>query len=394
MERPSLAGVLREYGVAYRRRHALSPAQARARRSILDCRTRALGGVIERCEACGAQRHRYRSCRNRHCPQCQTRAKEAWRAARLAEVLPVPYAHWVFTLPHALNALAGRHPRWLYNALFDCAAATLSELAANPRWLGAVPAFSLVLHTWTQDLRTHLHVHALVACGGLDAQGQWRQPPRGHGFLFPVQAASKLFRAKFLAALDQGRQHGEIPDDPHAEPGPWQARRRQLLAHDWVVYAKPPPGGPAQVLDYLARYTHRVAISNERILGCDDGTVRLRVRDNHNGGKRTLRLPAEQFIGRFLQHVLPPGFKRIRHYGLLAPGRKSVRLAAARAALETPEPQPAAIEAAEQFLARVAGAEACRCPHCGRGRWVHIGILPAPARSARKPTPRCRHGPP
>jgi hypothetical protein len=289
MDRPTLAG----HGSTYRRSHALSPTQARAWRAIVDCRTAALGGVRERCANCGAERHVWRSCRNRHCPQCQTRAKEAWRAARLREVLPVPYAHWVFTLPHALNPLAIRHPRWLYGALFDSAAATLLELAANPRWLGAVPGFSLVLHTWSQDLRMHLHVHALITCGGLDAEGRWRTPVRGPRFLFPVQAASKVFRGKFLARLDAAHRSGELPDDPHAAPGAWQARRRALLAHDWVVYAKPPPGGPAQVLDYLARYTHRVALSNDRLLGCEVGQVRLRVRDNETGGKRTVSLPTD-----------------------------------------------------------------------------------------------------
>ncbi len=204
MDRPTLAGILRTHGSTYRRSHALSPTQARAWRAIVDCRTAALGGVRERCANCGAERHVWRSCRNRHCPQCQTRAKEAWRAARLREVLPVPYAHWVFTLPHALNPLAIRHPRWLYGALFDSAAATLLELAAHPRWLGAVPGFSLVLHTWSQDLRMHLHVHALITCGGLDAEGRWRTPVRGPRFLFPVQAASKVFRGKFLDAARRG----------------------------------------------------------------------------------------------------------------------------------------------------------------------------------------------
>ena len=308
MDRPTLAGILRVHGEAYRRIHALSAAQARAWRAIVDCRTAALGGVRERCDGCGAERHVYRYCRNRHCPRCQTRAKEAWRTARLRELLPVPYAHWVFTLPHALNPLAARHPRWLYGTLFETAGATLLELAANSRWLGAVPAFSLVLHTWSQDLRTHLHVHALIACGGLDGEGRWRAPLRGAGFLFPVQAASRVFRAKFLDALDHAHRTGQIPADPQGARAAWQGRRRTLLAHDWVVYAKPPPGGPAQVLDYLARYTHRVVVSNERILGSDDGHVRLRARDNRTGGKRTVTLPTEEFIARFLRHVLPAGF--------------------------------------------------------------------------------------
>lgn len=385
MERLTLAGILRKHGTAYRHTHALSRAQARAWRAIVACRTEALGGVRERCDRCGAERHLWRSCRNRHCPQCQSRAKEAWRGARLRELLPVPYAHWVFTLPHALNRLGAHHPRWLFDTLFACASATLLELAANPRWLGATPAFSLVLHTWTQDLRTHLHVHALITCGGLDEAGQWRQPHRGRGFLFPVQAASRVFRGKFLHALEQARHTGQIPDDPEATASAWQRRHRALLAHAWVVYAKPPPGGPAQVLDYLARYTHRVAISNERILGCDHDEVRIRVRDNRNRATRTLALPADTFIARFLHHVLPRGFKRIRHYGLLAANHKRARLAAARAALQMPEPQPVVIEAAEAFLARVSGHDRCRCPHCASGRWRPIGAI--------APTPRCRDGP-
>lgn len=385
MDRPTLAGILQAHGSAYRRTHALSAAQARAWRAIVACRTAALGGVRERCDGCGAQRHVWRSCRNRHCPQCQSRAKEVWRSARLRELLPVPYAHWVFTLPHALNGLAARHPRWLFDALFDCASATLLELATNPRWLGATPAFSLVLHTWTQDLRTHLHVHALITCGGLDEAGKWHTPGRGRGFLFPVQAASRVFRGKFLDALEQARRSGQLPDDPEASPAAWQQRHRALRAHDWVVYAKPPPGGPAQVLDYLARYTHRVAISNERILSFDHAQVRIRARDNQTGGKRTVILPIDTFIGRFLQHVLPRGFKRIRHYGLLAANHKRARLAAARAALQMPEPQPLAIEAAEAFLARVSGHDPCRCTYCSHGRWHAIAAI--------APAPRCRDGP-
>jgi hypothetical protein len=240
----------------------------------------------------------------------------------------------------------------------------------------------------------HLHVHALITCGGLDAEGRWRTPVRGPRFLFPVQAASKVFRGKFLTRLDAAHRSGELPDDPHAAPGAWQARRRALLAHDWVVYAKPPPGGPAQVLDYLARYTHRVALSNDRLLGCDAGQVRLRVRDNGTGGKRTVSLPTDTFIGRFLRHVLPAGFKRLRHYGLLACGHKRARLAAARAALQTPAPQATVIEAAEHFLARVSGEDPRCCPHCGIGRWHTVEIVMARRYDPPALAPRCRDGPP
>lgn len=200
-----------------------------------------------------------------------------------------------------------------------------------------------------------------------------------------MHAASRVFRAKFRDALDHAHGTGQLPDDPHGEPVAWRARRRVLLAHDWVVYAKPPPGGPAQVLDYLARYTHRVAISNERLLGSDHGQVHLRARGNRNGGKRIVTLPAAEFIDRFLRHVLPPGFKRIRHYGLLAAARKRGCLAAARAALQMPEPQPAVIEAAEVFLARVSGHDPRTCPHCACGHWQTLAVLAS--------DPRCRDGP-
>ena len=258
----------------------------------------------------------------------------------------------------AARAQCARRPGIRAGSTIRCSAAPRRrslEFAANPRWLGATPAFTLVLHTWTQDLRTHLHVHALVACGGLDGEGRWRTPGRGRGFLFPVHAASRVFRGKFLDALDQARRTGRIPDDPQAEPHAWRARRRALLAHDWVVYAKPPPGGPAQVLEYLARYTHRVAISNERILGCDDDQVRFRVRDNRSGGKRIVTLAARR-VHRPLP--APCAAPRLQAHPSLracsprpqacATGRRAGGAADARAAA-------VAIEAAEAFLTRVSG---------------------------------------
>jgi hypothetical protein len=298
--------------------HAVSAPQARVMRAILDCRTAALGGHCEACDACGHPRFVYHSCRNRHCPTCQSRAREAWTRQRMTELLPVPYTHLVFTLPHALNGLAARHDRWLYTTLMTVVASVLTDFARNPRWLGAQPLFSLVLHTWTQDLRRHVHVHGLMACGGLDADGQWRTPKRDPRFLFPVRALSTVFRARFMAVLDAAIKGGSLPDDPASTPAERAARRKRLLRHEWVVYAKTPLGGPAEVLHYLSRYTHRTAISNERIVAIRGDTVLLRVRDNHAGGKRVIRVPGAEFTGRFLQHVLPPGFKRIRHYGVLS----------------------------------------------------------------------------
>lgn len=372
MRPADLAEVFATFGPDYLASHALPRGGARVWRAILACRTAALGGQIEACPQCGATRHVYHSCRNRHCPRCQSRAKEAWLAARRREVLPVPYFHLVFTLPHALNGLVAAVPRAIYEQLFQAAAATLTEFARSPRHLGGTPAFSLLLHTWKQDLGRHVHVHALVAGGALGEHGDWIAPKKG--FLFPVQALSKVFRGKFIAGLDCWRRSERAPG-PLANDCGWRALKQQLYAHDWVVYAKQPLGGPAAVLDYLGRYTHRVAISNERIIGIAGGEVAFRVRAEA-GRKRTIRLAGGEFIDRFLRHVLPSGFKRIRHYGLLAPARKQAGLAAARAALAVPPPEPAVIEAAADFLRRVAGIERQACPHCRQGAFRVIGPLP------------------
>lgn len=374
-----LADILRTHGPAYLAQHALSPVQAKAWRAIVACRTAALGGHIDRCDGCGATRQVYHSCRNRHCPLCQTRAKEAWVAKRRQELLPVPYFHLVFTLPHGLNPLVARHARAIYTLLFEAVSATLTTFAANPRWLGGIPAFSLVLHTWQQDLGRHVHVHALMAGGALTATGEWQAAKRE--FLFPVQALSRVFRGKFVAALEAARNDGVFREEPALAAAPWRELKQQLFRHDWVVYAKEPLGGPAQVLEYLSRYTHRVAISNERILGIDGETVRFRVRDAQHG-KRTVCLPASTFIGRFLRHVLPQGFKRIRHYGLLGSAHKAAHLAAARAALNAPIPEPAVIESVAAFLKRVERFEWLCCPHCQQGRFAVLqGIAPTPRTS-------------
>ena len=391
----TLAEVLRTFGPSYLREHALSTAQARAWRAIVACRTPALGGQLQQCDQCGQQQRIFRSCRNRHCPQCQSEARDAWRRAQLADLLPVPYCHLVFTLPHTLNELSALHPRWVYRTLMQTVAATLSEFAANPRWLGATGAFTLVLHTWTQDLRRHLHVHALMACGGLDSAGQWRAPTRSPTFLFPVHALSSVFRGKFIAALQDAEAAGKLTNDPAITAEQRRLRLSELTRHDWVVYAKTPLSGPAVVLDYLSRYTHRVAVSNERIVAIDAAGVRLRVRADNHGGKRTVVIDGPIFIARFLQHVLPAGFKRIRHYGLLSPALKGERLAAARAALQLPQTDPQACEDAAAFLQRVAGIDIALCPHCRRGRWRTIEVLaPTPDNAASPDTAAQCRGPP
>ena len=373
MTRVGLAEVLRTFGTAYLATRFLPRGGAKVWRAIVTCRTPALGGHLDTCDCCGWTRHVYHSCRNRHCPTCQTRAKEAWIAARRREVLPVPYFHLVFTLPHALNPLIAAAPRALYENLFGAVSATLTEFAASPRHLGGTPAFSLVLHTWKQDLGRHVHVHALIAGGALTDTGAWIKPKKG--FLFPVKALSKVFRGKFVAGLERLYETGRL-SALLASKADWSRLKPRLYAHDWVVYAKQPLGGPEAVLEYLGRYTHRVAISNERIVGIDGSEVAFRVRgDPESGRKRVVRLPGAEFIQRFLQHVLPSGFKRIRHYGLLSAARKKAGLAAARQALGVPPPQPAVIESVDDFLRRIRRAEALHCPHCGGGTFRFAATL-------------------
>lgn len=375
---PELADIVRVHGAAFRAAHRLCAVQHRALRAIERCRTSALGGELRACDACGAQRYVYHSCRNRHCPKCQTLAKERWLAARRAELLPVPYYHLVFTLPHELNALAQGNPRRLYAMLFAAAAETLIDFGRNPRWLGGEIAATLVLHTWGQSLAQHLHVHALVAAGALSAEGVWMRSRRG--FLFPVKALSIVFRAKFLRALGGAFERGRFVlaagitelNDPRAQ----RSLLGRLRKSPWVVYAKRPFAGPEAVLEYLGRYTHRSAIGNERLVSADAGTVRFRYKDYAHGNRRRLmELPALEFLRRFCLHVLPRGFNRIRHYGLLANRNKRALLERARAALKAPAPVPAAAESVTAFWQRIAHLDIQRCPRCRLGTLRVLAVL-------------------
>lgn len=395
---PTLAQVLRLGADAYLREHALSTPQARAWRGICACRTALLGGQCLACAQCGHRHWQYHSCRNRHCPQCGARARDAWLRGRLAEVLDVPYAHLVFTLPHELGSLYRCQPRWVIETLFASVATTLKDFAANPRWMGiedGQAAFSLVLHTWSQDLRQHLHLHAVMACGVLGHDGQWHAPARQPDFLFPVHALSKLFRGKFMAALRQWAPRGEVQDVNLTASG-----RKALVRHDWVVYAKTPLGGPAQVLEYLGRYTHRTAIGNERIQALTpEREVVFTVRADPEGGKRRVRLPIEEFIRRFLLHVLPGGVQRIRHYGVLANGCKKTQLARARASLAQPAVHKPTLETAQAFMARVARIELSRCPQCRHGSLQVVQTLPGlkhlpGPQGSRSAEPARERGPP
>jgi hypothetical protein len=347
VERPryEVADVVRAYGAEFLRIHPASPVQRQVLRAIARCRTARLGGHVEGCDACGHKRIAYNSCRNRHCPKCQGAARAKWMAAERATLLPVDYFHVVFTLPHILNALMRVNPRELYALLFRVAAATLLTFARDPKHLGGEPAITMVLHTWGQNLTEHVHVHCVVSGGGLSADCSRWIATRRHGFLFPVLALSKVFRGKYLAALarirtrDQLRFAGQCAG--LAEPEAWQSLLTTLHQTQWVVYAKPPFGGPERVLKYLSRYTHRVAISNRRLLFIGDGIARFVWKDyaDHNVQKE-MTLPATEFLRRFLLHVVPRGFMRIRHHGLLANRHRAQKLARCREFLGVAAPAP------------------------------------------------------
>ena len=375
-ERPAceVADIVRAYGSAYRRTHTVLPVQRVALQAIERCRTAALGGHVEACDACGARRITYNSCRNRNCPKCQGGARAKWVAAQQAQLLPIEYFHVVFTLPHALNALARVNPRQLYALLFRAAAATLHCFAQDPRHLGAEIGLTAVLHTWGQNLSQHIHVHCVVTGGGLAPDGQ-RWVSARHGFLFPVRALSKVFRGKFLAGLRQLRTRNALlfagESAVLANEHAWADWLRTLRATDWVIYAKPPFGGPDCVLKYLGRYTHRVAISNQRLVSIDNGVVCFRWKDYaHHNQVKVMSLPAEEFLRRFLLHVVPSGFMRIRHFGLLANRHRASKLARCRMLLE---PQPLVhIDTGDGVSAsgdanRSAPTDPARCPVCGAG---------------------------
>ena len=381
-----LADIVRAHGDAYARAHRLTPVQHRALRAIARCRTAALGGHQETCDRCGATRTTYHSCRNRHCPKCQAGAREAWLAARQADLLPIPYFHVVFTLPHALNPLAQGNPRLLYTLLFRAAADTLLAFGRDARHLGGTIGVTAILHTWGQTLSQHLHLHCLVTGGALAPDGSRWLASRSPRVLFPVHALATVFRGKFLAALDQAYAAGALTfaggTAALADP-PAFARFCDDLRHaSWVVYAKPPFAGPAQVLGYLGRYTHRVALTNPRLVACQAGQVSFRWRDyaDHHRAK-ILTLGVEEFLRRFLLHIVPTRFMRIRHFGLLANRRRTATLAQCRRLLAVPPPvESAAPPATEPSTAAPAPP---RCPVCHVGHWVRVTLPP----DCRSPTP-------
>ena len=324
--RPTLAQVVTRYLDPCAEQFGLSASQRKVCRAIRACRTAALGGHLQACEDCGTSRYVYHSCRNRHCPKCQTQAKERWIDARVAELLPVPYFHRVFTLPHSLHRLLPQQARWMYDTLFGCASQTLLAFGRDPARLNGTLGITRVLHTWAQDLSRHIHVHGVVTGGALTADGRWIGSRRS--FLFPVRALSRVFRGKYLEALQQAREAGDFRASAWTQDeAQWRAFLDELRKPEWVVYAKPPFGGPEQVIAYLGRYTHRTAISEQRLIEVGDQRVRLRVRRGVDRSERkVVALPGADFLHRFVQHVLPTGFQRLRHSGLTASRGKKAKL--------------------------------------------------------------------
>jgi hypothetical protein len=381
--------VLRLHGAAYSDHQSLPVHHLRVLRAIEVCRTAALGGHVEECDHCGHRRPVYNSCRNRHCPKCQSLAQARWLADRQAELLPVGYFHNVFTLPHELNDLLAANQTVLYTLLFHSVAQTLQEFAADPQHgLGGQLGFTAVLHTWDQKLLYHVHLHCVIAAGALAADGS-RWLPARRNYLFPVKALSRVFRGKYLDDLQRAFANQQLvfPGRSAALAAPekfsqWLATLRHK---DWVVYCQPPWAGPEKVLDYLSRYTHRIAISNHRLRGLDDGRVTFDYRDRRDGNRRKqLTIKASEFIRRFLLHVVPAGFCRVRHYGFLATRVKQERLQRCRMLLGQEAAPPAEVPNNPlALLLHLTGVDVRQCPQCQQGTMVVVERLPSPQRSPR-----------
>jgi hypothetical protein len=384
---------MREHGEAFLVRHGghLTEVQRKALRDLPRCRTAALGGHVQRCRDCGDERISYNSCRNRHCPKCQALSRAQWLERESTFLLPTEYYHVVFTLPQEVAEVALGQPSLYYNLLFQAASATLREVAANPKHLGAQIGVLMVLHTWGQNLHHHPHLHCVCTGGGLscDAQGIIDETPTWvscrPGFFLPVRVLSRLFRGKYLALLKQAFVEGKLTGWPDVDAmNRWLT---PLYAKDWVVYAKPPFGGPERVLKYLARYTHRVAISNHRLISLEDGQVTFRFKDYANSNRqKTMKLSADEFLRRFVQHVLPRGFVKIRHYGLLANRDRAERLHVCRKLLlpvKVAAQAATAADCAEPPVTINPAPKRC-CPNCGSER-LRFSELPKSERVAACP---------
>ncbi len=370
MTRPAVevADILRTQGQSFldRYRSSLDFQQLKALRAIQRCRTAALGGHRDACQSCGYQAISYNSCRNRHCPKCQAQARERWITARQRDLLDTSYFHVVFTVPHELNGLALENPRLFYDLLFTATAQTLLEIASDAKHLGAEIGVIAILHTWGQNLLLHPHIHCVIPAGGLSLDHRRWVRPR-YAFFLPVKVLSRVFRGKFLAGLKRLHRRKKLqcagPAGALADQQQFAKLLRHLHRHDWVVYAKPAFGGPLQVLRYLGRYTHRVAISNHRLLAFDQERVTFRWKDYAHGGKQSLMtLAGTEFLRRFFLHVLPRSFVRIRHFGFLANRFRLSRLALCRPLLGCSCSIPREVRANKVHSD---SSSLWHCPRCG-----------------------------
>jgi hypothetical protein len=386
MGRPALevADIFRLHGPAYREAHGdtMTSVQRRVMRAIEICRTAALGGHVDKCDRCGHRRISYNSCANRHCNKCQSLARAKWLEKHRAQVLPTQYFHVVSTVPSQIASIALQNKKVIYSILFRATAETLRRIAADRKHLGAQIGFLAVLHTWGQNLQHHPHIHCVVPGGGLSTDGR-RWIPCRDGFFLPVRVLSRLFRGLFLYYLEQAYAAGKLQFhgslQQWTDPQNFKTLVKTSRKVEWVVYSKRPFGGPEQVLDYLGRYTHRVAISNDRLVSLDHGKVTFRWKDYKKANKQKLMtLDAQEFIRRFLLHVLPTGFVRIRHFGFLANARRERKLALCRELLGIPQSDEQQSSAPDDWKAsyeKLTGKSPTICPACRQGHMVTVEIL-------------------
>ena len=378
MSRPNLevADIFHRYGRQYRENHkaSLPPDQLRVMSAIELCRTEALGGHMEQCDRCGFERNAFNSCRNRHCPKCQSFARAKWVDNRRADLLPVEYFHVVFTLPQPIAAIALQNKRVVYNLLFRTTAKTLKTIASDSKHLGAEIGCIAVLHTWGQNLLHHPHLHCIIPGGGLSTDRDHWVACRP-GFFLSVRVLSRLFRRLFLEELQQAYKEGELKFfstlESLKDTKTFSDYLKPVYSTEWVVYAKPPFGGPEQVLEYLGRYTHRVAISNHRLVSAEDSRVAFRWKDYRNDNQqKIMTLDSSEFIRRFLLHVLPHGLQRIRHYGLFGNRYRTKKLARCRELLNVPPPEANTIALLDyrELFEKLTGRSLIECPICKKGQ--------------------------
>ncbi len=382
--RPEVADIFNRYGQDYRQNNFLSGQQSRAMRHIETCRTAALGGHIEACNECGFTQHAYNSCRDRHCPKCQTLVKEKWLSNRKAELLPCPYFHNVFTLPHELNPLIFANKRVLLALLFTAVKETLQLFARDPQWrLVGQLGFISVLHTWNQKLMDHFHLHCIIPAGALSFDRK-RWISGRNKYLFRVQSLALEFKKRYLQKLEKAYQQNKLSFHGKASHLADKHVFRQLLKtvrdKRWIIYAKQPFGGPEQVLEYLGRYTHRVAISNNRIVSIHAGKVTFSYRDRSDENKeKEVTVKAEEFIRRFLLHILPHGFMKIRYYGFLAHTNKKMTIPLLRKLIDPhAEIAEKIVETIQEIMLRLTGVDITLCPECGLGEMISIESLAIP----------------